>query len=128
MDAGNESILKRGHLTNHCLLIESAEGLILVDTGYGLREVRNPQSRLSKFFLKLLSPDLREDLTAYRQIEALDLNPHDVRHIVLTHLDFDHAGGLDDFPQARVHMLGSERESAYAQKTWLDRQRYRPQQ
>jgi glyoxylase-like metal-dependent hydrolase (beta-lactamase superfamily II) len=23
-----------------------------------------------------------------------------VRHIVLTHLDFDHAGGLEDFPEA----------------------------
>ncbi|MFD0510570.1 MBL fold metallo-hydrolase [Streptomyces aureus] len=25
----------------------------------------------------------------------------DVRHIVLTHLDLDHAGGLPDFPRAR---------------------------
>lgn len=128
MDAGPESLLQRAQLTNHCLLIESSEGLILVDTGYGLQEVRNPRARLSAFFLRLLSPDLREELTAYRQIESLDLDPRDVRHIVLTHLDFDHAGGLDDFPQAKVHMLRSERESAFARKTWLDRQRYRPQQ
>lgn len=128
MDAGDESLLGRGHLTNHCLLIESFEGLILVDTGYGLEEIKNPRSRLSKLFLKLLSPDFREELTAYRQIESLGYDPLDVRHIVLTHLDFDHAGGLDDFPLAKVHMLRSERESAFAQKTWLDRQRYRPQQ
>jgi glyoxylase-like metal-dependent hydrolase (beta-lactamase superfamily II) len=128
MDGGPESLLQRAQLMNHCLLIESSQGLILVDTGYGLQDVRDPGARLSRFFLGLLSPDLREELTAYRQIEKLDLDPGDVRHIVLTHLDFDHAGGLDDFPQAKVHMLRSERESAFAQQTWLDRQRYRPRQ
>lgn len=128
MDAGRESIITRGHLTNHCLLVEGAKELILVDTGFGLREVRNPHSRLSEFFLTLVKPEFREELTAYRQIERLGLNPRDVRHIVLTHLDFDHAGGMDDFPWAQVHMLNSERQSAFAQQTWLDRQRYRPQQ
>lgn len=48
----------------------------------------------------------------------------DVRHIVLTHLHFDHADGLDDFALATVHMLRRERDSAQAQRTWLDRQRY----
>jgi glyoxylase-like metal-dependent hydrolase (beta-lactamase superfamily II) len=47
---------------------------------------------------------------------------------VLTHLDFDHAGGLDDFPEAAVHMLRQERDHAFMRKTWLDRQRFRPQQ
>jgi hypothetical protein len=51
-----------------------------------------------------------------------------VRHIVLTHLDFDHAGGLDDFPQATVHMMSRERDDALLRRTWLDRQRFRPQQ
>jgi glyoxylase-like metal-dependent hydrolase (beta-lactamase superfamily II) len=46
----------------------------------------------------------------------------------MTHLDFDHAGGLDDFPHARVHMMASEREYALERKTWMDRQRFRPQQ
>jgi glyoxylase-like metal-dependent hydrolase (beta-lactamase superfamily II) len=67
-------------------------------------------------------------MTAVRQIEKLGFHASDVRHIVLTHLDFDHAGGLDDFPNAMVHMLQQERDYAVAQKTWLDRQRFRPQQ
>lgn len=49
------------------------------------------------------------------------------RHI-LSHLDFDHAGGLDDFPHARVHLLGEEIAAATARRTMLDRMRYRPQQ
>lgn len=128
MDAGPESVLERAHVTNHCLLIEDGNQLVLADTGFGLHDVHDPKSRLSSFFLTLNSPEFREELTAIRQIEALGYDPRDVRHIVLTHLDFDHAGGLDDFPWAKVHMLEKEMIYAERQVTWLDRQRFRPQQ
>jgi glyoxylase-like metal-dependent hydrolase (beta-lactamase superfamily II) len=128
MDGRSGSPLERGELCCHCLLIETSGGLVLVDTGYGLEDVRRPRDRLSAFFLAMLSPDLREEMTARRQIERLGFRAEDVRHIVLTHLDFDHAGGLDDFPDARVHMLQQERDDAVLQSSWLDRQRFRPQQ
>ncbi|MFZ5522089.1 MAG: MBL fold metallo-hydrolase [Pseudomonadota bacterium] len=127
-DGRSPSILQRGALCCHCLLVETNDGLTLVDTGFGTADVRSPRSRLSGFFLTLLSPDFREEMTAVRQIERLGFSAADVRHIVLTHLDFDHAGGLDDFPHARVHLLQDERDHALAQRTWLDRQRFRPQQ
>ena len=128
MDGRSSGVFQRGRLCCHCLLIETSQGLVLVDTGFGLGDVRHPKERLSRFFLALLSPDFREEMTAIRQVERLGWSASDVRHIILTHLDFDHAGGLDDFPEARVHLLEQEREGALAQKTWLDRQRYRPQQ
>lgn len=118
----------RGRLACHCLLVETANQLVLVDTGYGLRDVADPRSRLSSFFLELLDPEFREDMTAVRQIERLGFAATDIRHIVLTHLDFDHAGGLDDFPEATVHMMIDEGEDAVRQTSWLDRQRFRPQQ
>lgn len=128
MDGRSRSVLQRGQLCCHCLLVESNDGLVLVDTGFGLRDIANPRSRLSGFFLALLSPDFREEMTAVRQVRALGYQVTDVRHIVLTHLDFDHAGGLDDFPHAQVHLMQRERDQAMRQTTWLDRQRYRPQQ
>lgn len=128
MDGSSRSILQRGHLVCHCLLVETNEGLVLVDTGFGLRDVADPHGRLSRTFLALLAPDLREETTAVRQIERLGFSPTDVRHIVLTHLDFDHAGGLDDFPGATVHMLAAERADAAMRASVLDRMRYRPQQ
>lgn len=67
-------------------------------------------------------------MTAVRQIERLGYQAAAVRHIVLTQLEFDHAGGLDDFPKARVHLMRKEQDAADRQKTWLDRQRYRPEQ
>ena len=121
-------IAERGELALHCVLVETAGTLVLLDTGLGLRDVANPESRLSAFFLRLLSPDFRAEMTAVRQIERLGYDPRDVRHIVLTHLDFDHAGGLDDFPAATVHLLRNERDAALHQASWLDRQRFRPQQ
>jgi glyoxylase-like metal-dependent hydrolase (beta-lactamase superfamily II) len=128
MDGRSPSVLQRGSLCSHCLLLETDHGLTLVDTGYGLKDVSDPRSRLSGFFLRLMAPDFREEMTAVRQIERLGFSAKDVRHIVLTHLDFDHAGGLDDFPEARVHMMRIEEEEASRQRTWLDRQRFRPQQ
>jgi len=128
MDAGPESLMERGRLCNHCLLIETNRDLILVDTGFGLQDIIDPPARISRFFLRLLSPDFRVEMTAHHQVRELGFDPKDVSHIVLTHLDFDHAGGLDDFPNARVHLLQSERDDAVRQRTWLDRKRYRPQQ
>jgi glyoxylase-like metal-dependent hydrolase (beta-lactamase superfamily II) len=126
MDGHSHSL--RGRLACHCILIETSTTLVLIDTGFGLRDVASPYSRLSKAFLALLSPDFREEMTAVRQIERLGFAARDVRHIVLTHLDFDHAGGLDDFPHAVVHMLETEKTTALARRTVLDRMRYRPQQ
>jgi glyoxylase-like metal-dependent hydrolase (beta-lactamase superfamily II) len=128
MDGRTDCLLCRGRLTCHCLLVESNDGLILVDTGLGTRDVADPRSRLSWFFLSLLSPDFRQEMTALHQVRMLGFDPAEVRHVLLTHLDFDHAGGLDDFPNATVHLMAPEREHAVAQRTWLDRQRFRPQQ
>lgn len=128
MDHRTQGVLTRGHLACHCVLIDTGAQLVLLDTGFGLRDVADPHGRLSEFFLALVKPELREEMTAVRQIQRLGYEPRDVQHIVLTHLDFDHAGGLDDFPEARVHLLEPERRYAMAQSTWLDRQRFRPQQ
>nr|WP_207748997.1 MBL fold metallo-hydrolase [Luteimonas sp. MC1895] len=128
MDGRTRGLVERGHLACHCMLVETPAGLVLIDTGLGLQDVRDPRGRLSAFFLALVAPGFREAMTAVRQVEALGHAARDVRHIVLTHLDFDHAGGLDDFPEATVHMLARERDHAVAQASWLDRQRFRPQQ
>lgn len=116
-------------LVCHCLLIETDQhGLVLVDTGLGLRDVRTPRPRLSRFFLALMRLPLKEEETALRQIERLGFAARDVRHIVLTHLDFDHAGGIEDFPGATVHLMSPELRAAEQRRGMISRGRYRPQQ
>jgi glyoxylase-like metal-dependent hydrolase (beta-lactamase superfamily II) len=39
-----------------------------------------------------------------RQIERLGFRREDVRHIVITHFDFDHIGGLVDFPDNHARL------------------------
>lgn len=92
----------------HCLLLEDRNGLALVDTGIGLLDVSNPLDRLGQPLIELAGFQFNEADTAVRQIERLGLCPADVRHIVLTHGDPDHIGGLADFPDARVHMFYGE--------------------
>jgi glyoxylase-like metal-dependent hydrolase (beta-lactamase superfamily II) len=67
--------------------------------------------------------------TARHQVETMGYSANDVRHIVLTHLDFDHAGGVEDFPQARVHVMEAEREAAEKKRRgFIVKRRYRPAQ
>jgi len=119
-----------GHIVCHCLLIESDRGLILLDTGFGTRDVARPRDRLSEFFLQMNQPQLRAEETAAAQLRRLGFDPADVRHIVITHLDFDHAGGIEDFPNAAVHITAREKEVADAKDggAFVGTRRYRPQQ
>jgi glyoxylase-like metal-dependent hydrolase (beta-lactamase superfamily II) len=114
----------------HCLLIETDSGLVLVDTGFGTQDVERPHQRLAEFFLKLNNPQLRSEETAVAQIRRLGFKPEDVRHILVSHLDFDHAGGLEDFPRAAVHLLAREKEVADEQRggAFVGTRRYRPGQ
>ncbi|MBV8506773.1 MAG: MBL fold metallo-hydrolase [Alphaproteobacteria bacterium] len=124
---GRTPVLGAAEIVCHCLLIETEIGVVLVDTGFGMRDVAQPR-RVSPFFRITNRVRLRESDTALRQVEDLGFTAADVRHIVLTHLDFDHAGGIEDFPDAMVHVFAAELDAARLQNGWLDRQRYRPPQ
>jgi glyoxylase-like metal-dependent hydrolase (beta-lactamase superfamily II) len=95
----------------HCLLIETPDELVLVDTGLGLGDYTNPTPLVRAFTVFNRVPCDPEE-TAVRQIVKLGFAPEDVRHIVLTHLHIDHAGGLPDFPWAKVHVHAPEYETA----------------
>jgi glyoxylase-like metal-dependent hydrolase (beta-lactamase superfamily II) len=120
---GDGGPLARSKVICHCLLIESSDGLVLVDTGFGTGDARNP-AQLGQPFRALLSPRPRYEETALAQVEALGFAAADVRRIVATHLDPDHAGGLPDFPDAEVHVLAPELAAAL-NPSLRDRSRYR---
>ncbi|GAA0217512.1 MBL fold metallo-hydrolase [Saccharothrix mutabilis subsp. mutabilis] len=110
---GRGSVFRRAELVCHCLLLETEhDGLVLVDSGLGVDDVRRPEETLSRGWRRMSQPVLDERETAIRQVEALGFRADDVRHVVLTHLDLDHGGGLRDFPHAEVHVLQEELANA----------------
>jgi glyoxylase-like metal-dependent hydrolase (beta-lactamase superfamily II) len=108
---GTGSFFQRARMVCHCLLVESNDGLVLVDTGIGLDDIADP-ARLGRKWVRQTTPQLDPAETAVRQIRALGYSPDDVRHLLLTHLDRDHAGGVADFPKARVHVHRKEHAMA----------------
>ncbi len=125
---GHGGLLAPGKLVCHCLLVETSRGLVLVDTGFGERDLRAPAARLGRAFLANTRPLLAPEETAVARLRALGHDPRDVRDLVLTHLDLDHAGGLADFPEARVHVAKNEHAAAMARSTLFEKGRYRPAQ
>ncbi|WP_147944402.1 MBL fold metallo-hydrolase [Microbispora hainanensis] len=112
------------HAVAHCLLVETdRDGLVLVEAGLGLGDVRDPAGSLAADWTEMVEPVLDPAETAVRQVERLGYAPADVRHVLLTHLDVDHSGGLPDFPGARVHVLEDELTAALAE---APSRRYRP--
>lgn len=93
-----------------CLLAETNQGLLLVDTGLGLHDYRNP-SRMVRDFMNVMRAVRDPETAVANQIARMGYKSEDVRHIVLTHLHPDHAGGLPDFPQAHVHVFRREYEA-----------------
>lgn len=115
-------------LACHCLLLEGPDGLVLVDTGVVGQDERQSRSAHSPAFLAVdnLRLDPRESAAA--RVRALGHRAEDVRHIVMTHLDFDHAAGLVDFPGAAVHLSEAEAVAACRPEGAKAAARYRPGQ
>jgi glyoxylase-like metal-dependent hydrolase (beta-lactamase superfamily II) len=128
---GDRLPLLPARLVCHCLLIERDDGggLVLVDTGFGTTDTaesilsllpgmlardRGPRLEMIRGLYARLGTRARLDPeeTAVRQLATVGHSPGDVSDIVLTHLDLDHAGGLPDFPNARVHLLEAELRAA----------------
>lgn len=117
----------KAEIVCHCLLVETDKGLVLIDTGLGIQDYLHPQKRLGSIISKFGTIQNNLNLTAIAQIQTLGFKPTDVKHILVTHLDFDHAGGISDFPHATVHILSSE-FNATQNLSYKNKLRYRTEQ
>lgn len=79
-------------------VLKSADRTIVVDSGYDAAE----GARRGR-------PTERDPAEA---LAALDIRAEDVETLIITHLHYDHAGGLARFPNARIHLQTAE--MAYA--------------
>lgn len=79
-------------------VLKCGDEVILVDTGYDEAEARRRDR-----------PIIREPAAA---LQGIGIKPEDITCLIVTHLHYDHAGGLNQFPNATIHLQSAE--MAYA--------------
>lgn len=88
----------------YCTLVEHSEGDILIDTGYSLQNARKHYA--------WEKPMQSEDQSLESQLKLAGKRPEDIKHVILSHLHFDHAGNNDAFPGATFFVQRTQYDAA----------------
>jgi len=96
-------------------LIEHPDGLVLFDTGMHV-DLQKSVDRIGTETAKTIRPDFApgQELTA--RLGERDISVHDIDRIILSHLHFDHAGGNEEIPDARVIVQQDEWAAGHDQR------------
>lgn len=107
-------------LQTNCLLLERDNVRVLIETGYGDKWTDKDRA--------LYDLQRRTVVDALREI---NIDPASINHVIVTHLHFDHAGGLTsldaagaltlNFPNAEVITQRTEWDDALANKSTMTR-------
>jgi N-acyl homoserine lactone hydrolase len=119
-------------------LIETKNGRILYDVGCDYNKI-NDLSLMHRYYnpetFEFGAPDMQPEQRLPNQLARMGLTKADIDVIFLSHLHFDHAGGLCDLCGAEVHIQADELAAAnaepdlayfdnevVAQKNWMVKQ------
>ena len=127
VNVGNETCFRKGVMGNrswlvrprkwfefpiYVYIVEHPEGRFAIDTGLTGSVDRVTEPRPVRWLFSIPAGSVSRDEEIDAQMRAMGLRPEDVTTVVLTHLDRDHAAGIEHFPHARF--LASRAEHHYA--------------
>lgn len=94
--------------------VRHPKGNVLIDAAFGRNHTRHIEEFPANLFQKMMKPafDPEKD-TAVAQITALGFPSETVDYVVVTHMHWDHVGGLGDFPQASFVTPRAEWDAAH---------------
>lgn len=108
------SILKKRKLSHVSILIQHPKGTFVFDTGLGSQiegQFHDNFSFLDRQLFKFTKLNsLKETLVENK------FNPDSIDFIIPTHLHFDHASGIEDFPKATVWTTKEEYDHAFSEE------------
>ena len=95
-------------------LLDTEAGWMLLDAGLNPDNGRNPQRMQEKFWRhRMTAPVIRDDHLMEHQLSAIGIGWGDIRHVVLSHLHYDHCGELRQLTHARISVQRREYEHAF---------------
>lgn len=94
----------------YCWLLKGPAGNVLVDTGFSACSARARNRAFT------LHPEAA--------LARLGLAPADINHLILTHLHYDHAGNVEAYPNAQVHLQDTEMQYATGRYMCFDAMRH----
>jgi glyoxylase-like metal-dependent hydrolase (beta-lactamase superfamily II) len=111
---------KRVRIPTLSVLIENEGELVLFDCGLGTRIKDDMKPLIYRgnwltFNIGYSKYD-QEKYALVRQLPNLGFDPSGVKHVIISHLHWDHAGGMRDFPQAHHIVNRREWDSAVSGK------------
>jgi N-acyl homoserine lactone hydrolase len=92
-------------------LIDHPRGAVLFDSGLHPEVRVDPAGRLGAAATAVFTVELRRGEELGGRLAALAVDPGAIRYVVLSHLHFDHAGGLAQVPNATVVVQRPEWEA-----------------
>lgn len=102
----------------YAYIVEHPDGHIAIDAGV-TSKARTP--RIARRFVPTLEATPDDEVGP--QMRAKGLDPDDVRLVIVSHLDWDHVGGIGHFPNAEVLVHRPEFEFS---STFQGKMRYQP--
>lgn len=95
-------------------LIEHPSALVLFDTGLSPRAISDPVGYYGEELVIGMKMRFSTEQRVDSRLAELGIRPRDVKHVVISHLHIDHAGGMCAFPHATFHAFADELVEARA--------------
>lgn len=107
-----------------CFLIEHPQGAVLFDSGLHPQTQRDPDGRLG-VVAKVFGVEFTAGEEVSARLAGLGIDAGKVRYLINSHLHFDHTGGNEQIPNARLVVQRREWEAGH-EPDQIARQFYYP--
>jgi len=101
------------HPLSFACIEHPVHGHVLFDTGLGSRSAALVSSGPFRLLARIARAVYADHHQMRLQLESVEIEPETVEHVILSHLHFDHTGGMRDLPNATFHLTRAEWEGAH---------------